>query len=141
MSNKPTGVIAGALLALVSAVTVLLNVFGITHWTDAQTAAVTAEAATSVALIGAAYAHFRKGTSKEPAILLGALSAWLTTSVAVVSAFVDSLTSTQVAGILGVCAAVVGLLTALFVRRQVVPMKYAPDAPDPAFVAAQENTP
>ena len=78
MSNKPTGVIAGALLALVSAVTVLLNVFGITHWTDAQTAAVTAEAATSVALIGAAYAHFRKGTSKEPAILLGALSAWLT---------------------------------------------------------------
>jgi len=119
MPGKIKGVL-GAVGALAAAVIVFLTTFGIVDWSAAQTALVTAEAGAIIGLVTALVAHNWNGTKEEWVALGATLTAALTATLALGTAF-DwwNLTDKEVSAAAGIITALVGIGAALFARSQV----------------------
>lgn len=102
------------------AVITIVTVFGVVHWSAAQTALVTAEAAAIAGLLTAIVAHLRPGTSKEPVALAATLTATVSATLALGSGFGWwSLTQEQTSAVGGLVTAILGVGGALFAREHV----------------------
>jgi hypothetical protein len=113
-----------ALGALVAAVIVFLTAFAIVDWTAAQTAFVTAEAGAILGFLAALLAHRRPDTAKEPVALAGALTALVSSTLALGTGFGWwSLTQDQAAALLGMVTAIVGVAATMFARRHITAEK------------------
>lgn len=112
-------------LALGAVATALINLattLNWVNWTAAQIAAVTAESAAVVGFVAALLAHLRLGTSKEPVALAATVTALLTATLALGSAFAWwRLTQEQNSAVVAVLASLVGLGTAALARARVTP--------------------
>ena len=112
----------GALGILAGATPPLLAVLGV-DWTAAETALVTAEAVTAIALVSAVAAHVWPDTKAEPVAVASAFTAWVTATVALFTGFGWwDLTDEQVATVLSFVTAVVNGIGALIARSQVTPV-------------------
>jgi FtsH-binding integral membrane protein len=113
-------VAVGAPGGLAAAVIVWITAFQIVHWTDFQTALVTAEAVTLIGLIGALVGHFWRESSKEPVALAATLTATFAATLALGNGFGwMTWSQDQTTAVLGVFTAVLGVCSALFARSRV----------------------
>jgi hypothetical protein len=120
-SPNPKALI-GAFGAFLVALITVVTVFDVVHWSAAQTALVTAEAAAAAAFLTAVVAHLAPGTSKEPVALAATFTATVSATLALGSGFGWwSLTEQQMSALAGVVTAVIGVGCALFARNRVSP--------------------
>jgi len=95
-------------------------VFKVVHWSPAQTALVTAEAAAVVGLTTALIAHLMPGRPKEPVAVAATFTATVSATLALGSGFGWwSLTEMQTSAVAGVVTAVLGVGGAVLARRHV----------------------
>jgi hypothetical protein len=114
--------VVGALGTLAIASITIVTVFRVVHWSAAQTALVTAEAAAAAGLVTALVAHLMPSTSKEPVALAATLTATVAATLALGSGFGWwSLTEQQTSAVAGVVTAILGVGGALFARHHVKP--------------------
>ncbi len=112
--------VVGGLGALALAVLTIVTVFKIVDWSAAQTALVTAEAATVAGLITALAAHLMPSRSDEPVALAATFTATVSATLALGSGFGWwSFTVQQTSALAGVVTAVIGVGGALLARRHV----------------------
>ncbi|MBV8988465.1 MAG: hypothetical protein JO372_07885 [Solirubrobacterales bacterium] len=113
---------AGTLGTLAVAVVTMFTVFNVVHWTAAQTALVTAEAAAVAGFFTALVAHRKTGTAKEPVALAATFTALVSATLALGSGFGWwSLTEQQTGAVAGLVTAVLGVGGALLARQRVQP--------------------
>ena len=118
-SSNPTAVLGG-LATLAVALITIAAVFNVVHWSPAQTALVTAEAAAVVGLITALIAHLWPGRPKEPVAVAATFTATVSATLALGSGFGWwSLTAQQTSAVAGVVAAVLGVGGAVLARHHV----------------------
>jgi hypothetical protein len=118
-SPNQNAAVAG-LGALAVAFLTLVTVFKVVHWSAAQTALVTAEAAAVAGLITAVVAHLMPSKSKEPVALAATFTATVSATLALGSGFGWwSFTQQQTSALAGVVTAVLGVGGAVFARRYV----------------------
>lgn len=122
MTNSRFAAIWALLIPVITGAVLLVEPLGIAHWTGAQTALVTAEANTFSGFVLAAMAYFWPGTTREPATLAAALSAFLLATFALGNGFVWWMLSDNAQQlILGFAGSVLALILGLLVRQSVVP--------------------
>jgi hypothetical protein len=118
-SPDPKPVVA-ALGALAAAVIVCLTAFTVVDWSGSQTALVTAEAGAVLGFVASLLAHLRPATAKEHVALAGTLTALVSATLALGTGFGWwRLTEEQVAALLGMVTATVGVVTAMLARRHI----------------------
>ena len=116
--NRKT--VAGSLGTLSIALLTIVTVFKVVDWSAAQTALVTAEAATVAGLITALVAHLMPGRPKEPVAVAATFTATVSATLALGSGFGWwSLTEQQTSALAGVITAVLGVGGALIARHHV----------------------
>ena len=116
---------------LAAAVIVWVTAFQIVHWTDFQTALVTAEAVALTAFFGALVGHLWRESSKEPVALAATFTAAFAATLALGNGFGwMTWSQNQVTAVLGVLTAFIGVGSALFARSQ-VNAKPTPKKADP----------
>jgi hypothetical protein len=112
--------VIGALGTLAVSLITIVTVFQVVHWSAAQTALVTAEAAAVAGLITALVAHLRPGTSKEHVALAATCTATASATLALGSGFGWwSLTEHQTSAVAAVVTAVLGVGGALLACQHV----------------------
>jgi hypothetical protein len=120
MPAPNTKAVLAAAGTLALAIITLLTVFTVVEWSAAQTALVTAEVGSLVALGTALVAHFKPSTSKEQVAIAATLTATVAATVALGSSFGWwHLTETQSSALGGVITAVLGVGGAMFARQHV----------------------
>lgn len=98
-------------VVLVGAVTGALVGFGMVHWSNAQAGLVATETSTGLVLVMALVVHFRPGVPSEPVAVAGSVTAFVTSSCALLVGFeVVEWTPAQVGLLLGLVATVVTLV-------------------------------
>jgi hypothetical protein len=80
-SPRPKTVVAALGAPAVPTITIV-TVFNVVHWSAAQTALVTAEAASVAGIVTALVAHFKPGTSKEPVAFAATFAAIVSATLA-----------------------------------------------------------
>lgn len=120
-SANPKALLVGGLGSLAVALITIVTVFRVVHWSAAQTALVTAEAAAGAGLITAVVAHLRPGTPKEPVALAATFTATVSATLALGSGFAWwSMTEQQTSAVAGMVTAVLGVGGAVLARRHVL---------------------
>ena len=110
----------GALAPLAVAVIGVLTVFDIVHWSDGQTALVTAEVGANIGLVSPVVAHFWPGTKQEPVALAATLTAFLSATAALGTAFGWwDWTEEEASAVVGLITAIFGIGGALLARSRV----------------------
>ncbi|MGZ4232540.1 MAG: hypothetical protein ACXVUE_05160 [Solirubrobacteraceae bacterium] len=118
-SSNPKAV-AGSLGTLAVAIVTIVTVFNVVHWSAAQTALVTAEAAAVGAFITALAAHLKPNTAKEPVALAATLTAAVSATLALGCGFAWwSLTQQQTGAVVALITAILGVGGALLARQHV----------------------
>ena len=98
----------------------MVTVFNVVHWSAAQTALVTAEAAAGAGFVTALLAHLRPNTSKEPVALASTFTALVAATLALGCGFAWwSLTEQQTGAVVGLVTAILGLGAGLLARQHV----------------------
>jgi hypothetical protein len=98
----------------------MVTVFKVVHWSAAQTALVTAEAAAVAGFVTAFVAHLIPGTAKEPVALAATFTAVVSATLALGSGFGWwSLTEQETSAVAGVVTALLGVGGAVFARHHV----------------------
>jgi uncharacterized membrane protein len=109
-----------ALGGLAVAVITLITVFGWVDLSAAQTALITTEAGTAIGLITALVANFNHKTPREPVAVAATLTAFISTTLALGTAFAWwTLTPEQISTLVALVTAVLGVGSALFARGRV----------------------
>jgi hypothetical protein len=112
--------VVAALGALVASVVVFLTTFAIVRWTASQTALVTAEAGAVLGFLGALLAHLKPGTAKEHVALAGTLTAVVSSTLALGTAFGWwKVTHDEAGALVGMVTAVIGVVSAMVARRHI----------------------
>lgn len=105
---------------LVTALTAALVGFDIVNWSDAQAALVATETSTGLVLIMALVAHYKPGTKAEPVAVAGSVTAFTTSTAALLVGFeVVMWTAAQVGLLLGLVAVIVTTVGSWAARDQV----------------------
>jgi hypothetical protein len=121
--------VIGAVGGLAAAMISLITAVGLVHWSAAQTALVSAEAAAIIALISALVAHFWPGTAKEPVAVAASFTAFATATATLGTSFGWwTLSTDQVSAVAAVLTSAIGLGSALIARSTVTA---APTQPNP----------
>lgn len=76
-----------SVVALVTAIVVVLNIFDITNWSEAQSLVVGSEASAMLILIMAVTQHFRPNTAEEPVAVASSFYAATATTINVFVVF------------------------------------------------------
>jgi hypothetical protein len=124
-SNQPSlppkivALLAG-LTALTGAVIGLMTSFNAVHWTSAQTTLVATEVAAFWALAAAVTAHLWPQTKKQPVAVAGAVTAFVSATLALGIGFAWwQLTQSQNASLISLVTAIVAVVSALAARSTV----------------------
>src|SRR5689334_21809964 len=118
----------GLIVAVVTAVVVVLQAFDIFEISDAQAALVAAEVSSFLVLVATVMAHFKPGTKQEFVGIAGGVTAFSTATVASLQGLeVVHWTPNQVAAVLGCVVVVVSLWTNWQARDEVTAER-TPDA-------------
>ena len=111
------GILAGAVITLVT-------VFGIVHWSAAQTALVTAEVVAVSGLLTAVLRHVKSDTPKEHVAIAATFTALVSATLALGTGFGWwHMTEQETAAFVGVVTALIGVGTAILARRRVSPVE------------------
>lgn len=113
--------IAGSVTALAAAVIAVLTTLNIVHWSSSQTTLVGTATAAAIAFVAAAYKHFQRGTPKQPVALAATFTAMVSAILALGTGFAWwHLTAPQIAALVSLVTAFIGIGTALIARQHVV---------------------
>lgn len=112
--------VIASVAALAAAVISLLTALNAVHWSAAQIAVVTAETAAAIALVTAVAAHFWPETKQEPVALAASFTAFVTGTLTLGTGFSWwALSEAQVASVVAVVSATLGVFSAFLARSQV----------------------
>lgn len=142
MTNQRFVYIWAALMPVITGAIVLVQPLGLASWSTIQTGLVITLANAFSATVLAAVAHFWSKTVSEPAVLVGAVTAFLISLFSVGNAFVWwTIDKTLQDYLLAFVSAVVTLGLAFFVRQSVTSpetliVEHAKAATPEAFAAA-----
>jgi hypothetical protein len=110
--------IVGGFLALAAAVITVLTTLNIVHWSSAQTTLVSTAAAAAITFLGAVVAHLWPGTKQETVALAATFTALVAAILSVGTGFNWwHLTAEQVASLISVVTAFLGVSSALIARH------------------------
>lgn len=105
---------------VVAAVVAVLAGFDIVHWSAAQSALVGAEASSGLILILAVQQHFHAGTAEEPVAVAGSITAFSSSTFALLVGFqIVHWSDEQIALVLGLVVAIVTLAGSWAARAEV----------------------
>lgn len=115
--------VAALLVTLTGVVLALVVGPGHVHWTDVQVALVSATSGTGIAFLVVVVQHFDPTSSKEPVLILGAFSPFLTSFLLMLTGLgVWGLSQSDDALIVSAAVIVLGIPGALFARAKAEPV-------------------
>jgi hypothetical protein len=120
LTSANSKAVVGALGTLAVALLTIVTVFKAVHWSAAQTALVTAEAAAVTGFVTALVAHRMRGTKQEPVAVAATFTATVSATLALGSGFGWwSLNEQKTSALVGVVTAVLAVGGAMFARDRV----------------------
>lgn len=113
--------VVGALLALAAATIGVITTLSLVHWSSSQTTLVSTAAAAAITFIAAIWAHFDPRTKREPVALAATFTALVSAILALGTGFAWwHLNAEQIAALVSLVTAFIGIFTALVARNNVV---------------------
>jgi hypothetical protein len=110
--------VVGGFLALEAAVISVLTTLNIVHWSATQTTLVSTTAAAAITFLGAIVAHLWPGTKQETVALAATFTALVASILSLGTGFQWwHLTAEQVASLVSVVTAFIGISSALVARQ------------------------